>query len=150
MADNRTEKSCYESRFGGGWITAAQYLAENMVARRARSEKTSLPPKFWEIDKWKKDFLLQIRHANTLLADFCLDAILRTLRNSRCKNVYSLGLKSVIMPVLKDEQARIKTQMRKLEEMPVVEEVVLPAVAEPPRPSFQSRNSMLSKLRGLE
>ncbi len=153
MAENRSDKACFESRFGGGWLTASQYLAENMCDRMARKDKTSLPAKFWDTsDLWKRHFLQQIRSANSLLKLYSIEAILRGLRHPKGKNVFSLGARW-LDPIIKDEQRKIDIQAEKLTKAIAQPE---PAKTSPiphntaPRPVFQPKASSLDKLRNLE
>ena len=93
MAAERSEASPYESRFDGGWLAPAQFLAEGMVARQARAKKTVLPMKFWNDDRYKRAFMVQLRLATSLLKIYDFEAIIRVLRSKAAKNVFSFGAK---------------------------------------------------------
>ena len=67
MAVNESEESRYQSSYGGGWVSAAQRIAEIMCERQAKSKKVDLPPKFWNLPTWKRSFMQQILAANSLL-----------------------------------------------------------------------------------
>jgi len=67
MANERSEKSCFQSKFGGGWISSGQFLAEIMCERFALSQKERLSHKFWSDPYWLKKFKLQLKGANELL-----------------------------------------------------------------------------------
>ena len=153
MPENRTAESPFQSRFGGGWISASQYLAENMCDRMARKERTALPAKFWSTSAlWKKTFLVQLRFANSLLKLYSVAAIIDGLKHPKGKNVYSLGAR-FLDPLIKDEQERLDRQAAELAKVvasiPQVEES-FPAHASTPRPVFQPQKSQLDKLRSLD
>lgn len=146
MAKERSEKSCYASRFGGGWISAEQYLAENMCSRKGRSEGNELSPFFWREKYWEKEFLKQLRFAKELLSQFSMEAILSALRHPDAKRVYSLGLKSTLIPLISKEQTKINNRTR------VQDEIEVPEVDinKPPRKPFGRGLSPLQRLRDLE
>lgn len=153
MAANRSDKACFQSRFGGGWLTSSQYLAEGMCDRMARKEKTSLPAQFWVTsDLWKRHFLTQIRFANALLKLYGIEAILKGLRHPKGKTVYSLGARW-LDPLIKEEQRKIDQQARKLAEAAKSASVVEPACppqSTAPRPVFQQRSNQIDRLKGLD
>jgi len=88
--NKRTEKRSFESRFGGGWISAAQYLAETMCARNAKFNRTELPPRFWNDKPWKSYYLYQIKLANSLLKNYSHQIIFQALRTPNGVKVISL------------------------------------------------------------
>lgn len=146
MPEQRSEKSCFASRFGGGWLAAGQYLAESMVDRMARKEGETLPLKFWELPRWKRVFLLQLRSANELLKSYSVEAIIRALRTTEGKKVYSLGA-PWLDGLIAGEQARLERQAEALKSQPP--EAPLPSgLPEAPRPAFV-RPSILNRLRDL-
>lgn len=149
MAQNKSEKSPYQSRYGAGWITAAQWLAENMCARFARSQGEDLPNRFWTSPYWEKKFKLQMKHANELLREFSAEEIVTALRHPDARRIYSLGLKSVIVPILKEIQKKNKIQ-EKLQVKTEVEPLIVSAEGAKLRPSFSYKKNFLQKLRELD
>ena len=153
MAKHQSEASPFKSRFSGpeeNWLTPAQYLAENMVARQAKKDGTDLPIKFWEHLRWKRIFLCQLRFANSLLKIYDINAIIKALRSKRGKSIYSLGAKSILDPLIKVEQERLDHKEEIASEPKPVETsrpVETPKV-EAPRPAFV-QNTTLSKLKNL-
>jgi len=148
MAKEKTESSRFESRFGGGFITNAQFLAENMVAKGARRRGIELPAKFWNLDRYKREFLMQLRFANSLLKLYSIDTILFVLRTEG-KSAYTLNARW-LDPIFTAEQKkrnlqeseRLKQAETKVAEKPVV-------VQEKERPVFIHSQSELDKLRNL-
>jgi len=137
----------YKSRFGGGYISGVQYLAENMCARLARRDRVELHERFWKSARWEKEFRLQTVHAAKLLKDYSMEAIIAALQTTRGKQVYSLGLKSVLVPIIKDEQEKLDRKKAASEVKVQVE--TPPPAAEPPRPNFVGKQTLLGKLREI-
>lgn len=162
MASQKTDKCCYESRFGGNWITREQFLAENMVARAARAQKTELPNKFWNDPYWLKKYKLQIKHVSELLKDFTVAEIIKGLKHPDARQVYSFGLKSVLVPLIRREQKlhtlRVANQNQELEiknlesDEGSVADDIPPAYSSPaqPRKPFSVKKNKLQQLRELE
>ena len=149
MAKEKTKKSCYESKFGGGWISEGQYLAEIMCQRFALSQKESLGNKFWEDKYWLKKFLLQTKHANDLLKQYKIEYILKALEQPDDKKVYSLGLHSVLIPLIKKfiKQESIIQQ----NSQPQPKQTVSINTLEQPRPVFNNKKkNILDKLREFD
>ena len=149
MAANRSEKSNYESRFGGGWITASQYLAESMCDRQARKDGRSLGIKFWRTKEWDQQFRLQLKHASKLLQKFSAQSIIKALRTFKGKQVFSLGapsLPKLIAPFEKTfESVKRGVEQAKRGELSQNP----PNELDKPRPSFTNKPSDLSLLRKL-
>lgn len=150
MAKNKSEKSPYQSRFGAGWISPAQWLAENMCSRKSRAENGGeLPPRFWNDEYWEKQLRLQLKHANDLLKEFDMAVILTALKHPDAKRVYSLGLKSVLIPLMRRGQGikNLQEEQRKTvntEPLPKVD------ITQKPRQPFARQKSTLQRLRELD
>lgn len=147
MAKSKSETCRFESRFGGGFVTNAQFLAEGMIARQARKDNVELPMKFWKNEKYERSFLLQLRFANSLLKLYSVDTILFVLRNS-AKNAYSLGARW-LDPLLSVEQKKrdMQESLRAQEATKIPESQVI--IEEKERPVFIQAPSELDKLRNL-
>lgn len=92
MAKQKTDKSCYQSVYGGDWITARQKLAEIVCERFANKQNQTLSPRFWSNPgPWAKYFLQQMAQASKLLEQFSSDAIFSALKSNSGKYIYSLG-----------------------------------------------------------
>jgi len=150
MPDQRSDKSPFESRFGGGWVSAGQFLAEGMVAKQARTKKVDLPQKFWSKDPWKRDFMLQLRYANSLLKLYSANAIIRVLRSPAGKKAFSLGAKW-LDPLFAAEHEKLEREAARRQETPVEPVPETKAVTnEKPREGFIGKPSTMQKLRNLE
>lgn len=146
MAKERSELSPYKSLYGAGWISERQYLAEGMCARKARAGGNELTPRFWNETYWKKEFLLQLRHAANLLQNYDIGSIIKALRHPDAKRIYSLGLKSVLVPLIDKIQQDLETQSE-IQTRLVIESV---DVNQRPRPPFSRGKSILQRLREIE
>jgi hypothetical protein len=92
----------YVSRYGATRkIGAPQFLAEFIMERQAKREKTVLPVKFWDNPNWSKQFLAQVVHANKLLKEYTCLEIITALKTKRGETIYSLGNKKSIEELLK-------------------------------------------------
>lgn len=150
MASQRTERSPYPSRFGGGWLTAAQYLAENMCDRIARRDRIVLRDRFWTSGRWERSFRLQITHANRLLGRFSVEAILAGLRTTEGRRIYSLGA-AWLADLAADEQKRLDREQAARDAVVAEEEAATDdtPLPEGPRPPVR-RDCRLERLRRLE
>jgi len=87
----------YHSKYTDTLVTDAQYLVDEIMERQAAQQKKVLIYRYWNSGDWKKIWLAQIKHANALLAECsCID-IMHFLRSKNGKNIYSLGLKKIII-----------------------------------------------------
>jgi hypothetical protein len=154
MADRQDESHPYKSRFAVGlWVRPDQYLAENMVARLATRDKFQLPDRFWaKSDKWAREFKVQAIHAAKLLAEFGIEAIIAALRTTRGKQLYSLGARARLLPLVRDEQRRIVASAAAADAQREAEPESGAGRRSPDpetvRPAFVEKTT-LSKLKGL-
>lgn len=147
MARQKSEKSRWASRYGGGWIADAPFLAELMVERVAKKDRRSLPPRFWDEKEWGPLFKRQLRFAQGLLRLYGVNVILRVLDGARGKSVYSLGA-NWLDAILQEEQKREDAQQASLRVVtPPRDECPLPSGL---RPSFAPKPSPITRLRLLD
>lgn len=91
MARNRTDKCCFESRYGGCWVTPAQYVVEYLCQLKS---ETDLPQKFWKLPEWEAFFRWQSKYANKLIKQYGVNVIVAALRDYRLKGLQSLSPKA--------------------------------------------------------
>ncbi len=142
----------YESRFGGGRFTAAQFLAEGMVERQARRKGLHLPQKFWDDPRYMPDFVKQIVFANQLLKIYEIKSIFRALPVAeRQTHVLSRVQIDTLHPLIQYEQRNLLQEQREAAERPNSPPTT-PTVPEPPRPVLVSagKHSIVSKLREFQ
>ena len=149
MAEKQSEASPFQSRFGGGWVSAAQYLAETMCARMAKKRNQDLPPFFWNQVAWKRTFLIQIRHANALLKLYDRKAIFAALRRARW--VMSLTNKMTLDPLFQEEQDKLDAQAaaQKASPPPAPTPPATPVTTKP-REVYNPEQSQYAKLRSID
>ena len=80
----------YQSRFSPSEITAAQYLAEIMCERRARSLNRELPQGFWKFPEWAGFYKYQITLAYKLINEHGEKKVVKALQDPRTKQTFSL------------------------------------------------------------
>lgn len=152
MAKNRTEKCTYLSRYGGEWVSPAQYITEFVCERKAQND---LPLKFWQLPEWNKYFRNQITAANQLLKDFEVKAILQALRDKRAKRIFSLRAPWLREIVEEKQQqltlAKAKIDERLEEEIKEQQEEEFFKIEESDKkPVAPKRKSKLSRLKEFE
>ena len=140
MPDDRTPSSCYESKYGGKWITAPKRLAE-FACERIAGEDT-LGNQFWSRSPWDKTFVREITHANKLLKDFSIEAITKAWGSWEGRRVRTLGA-----PFFR---TMVELEQRKLDlKASVLEKETKPAdidVNEKPRAPIRINKSIREKL----
>lgn len=104
-----------KSRYTTTPINEAQYIAEILCERQAKRNKEDLPFQFWNLDKYKRDFLLQLRFANILIKTYSFEAICSALKTPQGLRIYSLGAKW-FDPIIRTEQEKIDRKIEVREE----------------------------------
>lgn len=147
MAEKRSKKSAYESKYGGGWVTGRQYLAEMMCARKSQIlDKKELPLKFWNNIVWQKEFKTQSMIASKLIESYTIETIFKVLRLPQAKNIYSLGA-----PWLKDmlEEEKKRAGRESIVENNKIEESK-ELINLPTRKQFGIKNKLLTNIKEIE
>ena len=101
MPRNQTVKSAYRSAYGGGFISASQYIAEILCEKLAIKQSKRLFFKFWNDKEWKKFFLYQITLANRLLKKFSASDIIKAIKSGDEYSLKSYTLLSRISKMAK-------------------------------------------------
>lgn len=100
-------KKIYDSPTNGNKCTAAQFLAETMMHRKAKAAKVILPNKFWNLEDYKRDFKGQLFKANTLVKLYDMAAIVRALGTKDGSFMTSLHNPNLI-PIIERCQLELK------------------------------------------
>ena len=75
-------------------ITGAQWLAEFITGRLAKSKGVDLPIQFWKtLPVWEKEYLRQLRAVNGLLKIYTLQAISGAIKTKQGQKVLSFQAK---------------------------------------------------------
>jgi len=136
MPEKYSNSCRYTSRYGGGWITAAQYLAEIMCERQAQRKEQGLCVKFWNSQPWKKQYMLQLLTANKLLKKYSEREIIAAVNSQFGSKIFSLTAKPLLLPLLK----QIKKQTVDITNIPQLK------TEEIPRQPFSAKKSRLRDL----
>ncbi len=97
----------YVSRYTKKLVTAASFIAELTCERGFKKRGMSLPSNFWSDERFRRDYLMQLRFANSLLKIYSAEAIINALNSTQGKNIYSLGAKW-LDPLIAVEEVLIK------------------------------------------
>jgi len=128
----------YPSRYGGGNITAAQFLAELACEHDALRKNQKLPNKFWNHTRWKRNFLSQVQAAYPLLKIYNAEVVINAFSNN--PQLYSL--RSIKLDALCDqEQRKIDNMKENLQAPTAVDE------GSSIRKPFKRNKSTLGKLK---
>lgn len=145
MAKTRTEHSRFPSRYGGGNVTAAQYITECLCWLIARQDKKVLVDQFWKHAPWDHIFRNQIPAANALIQEYHPNVVIAMLRDKRCWKLRSLRARSIFEHVLREKAAE---QLVK-DSAPVVLMEKTETVQQP-RKRVTTRKSLMTLLRESE
>lgn len=149
MAKQRSEKSCYPSRYGGGSVTIAQYITEYLCENIAKANKKDLPTQFWEQEEWAKFFKAQIILLNRMILPYIHPrAVVKALKDWRCNHVTSFG-GFVKVPRWTKVLVEHDNLCRAEDAKKVVETPDIDATKQKPARPF-GRKSVFSKLRDID
>lgn len=154
LGKKQTKKCPFKSKYGERWLSAGQFLAEEMCARLARKEGGDLPSEFWTVPKWESRFFHQLRQAMRLLKTYDQKAVFAALRTDRGKTKYSLAAPA-FEELVKAEQERLNLKKVLAGAQAKSEPALAPEPesdlkrSEAPRPAFIVKPSPLTKLRDL-
>lgn len=149
MAKERSAKSCYPSRYGGGSVTIAQYITEFLCENIAKANKKDLPTQFWEQEEWAKLFKAQIVLLNRKILPFIHPrAVVKALKDWRCKGVNSFGgfikVARWTQVLVEYDKLCVAEDARKLVETPNID-----ATKQKPQKPI-GRRSIFDKLREID
>ncbi len=82
MAKKRSDKTPYKSKYGGGFISSAQYISELVCENRAHRNGQQLVARFWNTKKWKNIFRYQLILAHGLLKIYAHNKLTSVIRET--------------------------------------------------------------------
>lgn len=119
MANKRTNTHCYESKYGGEYINAANFLVELICEKIASKRRVKLPQKFWKHSDWTSTYKNQILHATRLIKAYPVKVITEALKDYRAKKIYSLGAKFILVPLIEEKlKSHKEVEHTEIERMP--------------------------------
>ena len=81
----------YLSKYSNGkYVSAAQYITELICENKAIKDKCDLHYRFWLTKKWAMYYRNQIASAHKLLEKYRANAIIKALKDTDGKKIYSL------------------------------------------------------------
>ena len=143
MAENRSDKSNYPSRYSpSGWVSAYQYITELICEKSAKQKNKELPVQFWDLPEWEKFFKNQIITAVQLVKKYGAKAVVDGLNDRRAFKTYSLR-----SPVLK----KIIIEYKEKQDMPKEQKNISYDFKEVKKfANNNEKKSIISKLKDLE
>ncbi len=122
----------------GNKITAAQFITELLLIRRANKEKKILPIEFWKIDNYKKWYQINIIHISRFLKSYNPDDVIRVL----LREPYVLSLRH---PKMKKWIVEERKNREEFEQITTVYEIVDNPII--PKPKL---SKLITDLRALD
>lgn len=132
-------KTRYKSPTTGKEVRAIQYLTELLLIRKYRSRKQVLPPNFWRIDPYKKEFKQQLFWLNRIFKIYHESVIIKVFNKKEFDNAYS-----VKFPGIEED---LVLEQKLFEDLKNVEATEYKDYSQSePSKQFSNRKSILSKL----
>jgi hypothetical protein len=147
MAKNRSNASRFPSRYGGGWVSQAQYVTECLCVLIAKHERQELFDQFWNKEPWKAIFRRQVPLAIALLKKHHVEVVLATLRDRRCWKIRSFGAKWLLKPLLAQKQREYDAQQIQAQQ---TTELVDTSTVQKPRRIKTGKKSLFAQLNETE
>jgi len=131
---------------GGSKVSAAQYLAEILMIRKAASQKRKLPHKFWNISPLDLEYRRTLVFVRKLINAYEYpEAVVKAYCRPEFKHVYTTGTYRGLDKAIMEEENSIRGLLKSVDNIPE-----MPEKSES-KPIKQFGNkSKLSKLRELE
>lgn len=102
----------YKSKYGAISCTAKQYICEILMERKYHKQNIKLPAKFWNLDKYKKEYQQQIIRINQLTKLYDEEVVVQTIIAN--KWLYSLFFPK-IHDLLEKQEKLWEQQEKKIE-----------------------------------
>lgn len=128
----------------GKAVSAAQFITEMVCEHKAVLEKKDLHYRFWTNKEWAQFYRSQIGTANKLLKKYDAKAIIKALKNTKARKIYSLRAPHLI-PIIEQEQILLDQQ-----EDVEVDYTDTRKINNSKFRKNKSSNSIISKIREIE
>ena len=103
-----TQNNKYPSKYSNGKsVSAAQFITEIICENKALKDKKDLHYRFWTNKEWAVFYRSQIASAHKLLKQYSPQAIIKALKNSKARKIYSLRAPHLI-PIIEREQVLVE------------------------------------------
>lgn len=84
---DQSETHPFKSIFKEGYVTPANYLCELIFQRRGEFDKNNPPQYLWNNDKFKKQYIGQLVHINSLLKEYSISTLLKAFKETSAISV---------------------------------------------------------------
>jgi hypothetical protein len=97
-------KNTFPSKYSNGkLVSAAQFITEIICENKAIKDRKDLHYRFWTNKEWASFYRSQIASAHKLLKKYDSTAIIKALKNTKARKIYSLRAPHLI-PIIETEQ----------------------------------------------
>lgn len=97
-------KNTFPSKYSNGkLVSAAQFITEIICENKAIKDRKDLHYRFWTNKEWASFYRSQIASAHKLLKKYDSTAIIKALKNTKARRIYSLRAPHLI-PIIETEQ----------------------------------------------
>ncbi len=103
----------FQSRYGGGTVTPAQYIVEIICEKKAHAAKETLPNRFWDLATWDAFFRKWVRPANKCIKQFGAMSVVNALRDPRSGKRWSLYTE-FMLGLIKEHAKKIKEEEKRM------------------------------------
>lgn len=118
-----------------------------MCERIARKNKEGIGQKFWETERWIKEFKTQLNFANKLLKLYSVESIAKVLNTKNGLKIYSLGARWIYDEIERENNKRESNIEKIMNNEQKEDDIIADST---PRPTIENKNNKLNKLRSLE
>ncbi len=80
---DQSDKRPFKSLFKEGYVTEADYIAELLFKRRGEVSKNSLPQSFWNVPKFRNQYVGQIVHINKMLKEYSVSVLIKAVTDAK-------------------------------------------------------------------
>jgi len=113
MTKKKEHKDIFQSNYGGGNVTAAQYIIELICAKKAGMAKQILSYKFWTDTEWGMFYKRWLKPVHKLLRQYDAMAIINALNDKHSGMKWSLHTEFMI-GLIKEHSKKLKSTQREL------------------------------------
>ncbi len=115
---DQSDKRPFKSLFKEGYVTEADYIAELLFKRRGEVSKNSLPQSFWNVPKFRQQYVGQIVHINKMLKEYSVAVLIKAVTDSKyALSITNKEIKRLADIYREEEKHRDKVFEAKTEEV---------------------------------
>ena len=126
----------YQSKYGAGAITPAQYIIEKICEKKAQISKQTLTYKFWKQPEWAIFFKRHLRQVHALLRKYDAAAIINAFSEQESGMKWSLNTPFMLDIIKKQQKKLNKAKKRTLTDEEIMQMDKLKTGKQTRRPSL--------------